>query len=74
VAGDAPPSSADLFFTSPLYADARAHSRIHPDRYVEWFLSFGRAICEATADTGSLRPVVRDTKAAFSRSPRCADA
>lgn len=44
----------DLFFTSPPYADARAYSRIHPDRYVEWFLPFVRAMYDATAETGSL--------------------
>jgi hypothetical protein len=27
-----PASSVDLFFMSPPYADARAYSRIHPDR------------------------------------------
>lgn len=46
--------SVDLFFTSPPYADARAYSRIHPDRYVEWFLPFARAMYDATCDTGSL--------------------
>ena len=49
-----PRSSVDLFFTSPPYADARAYSRIHPDRYVEWFLPFARAMYDATAETGSL--------------------
>lgn len=48
-----PSSSVDLFFTSPPYADARAYSRIHPDRYVEWFLPYARAMLEATNDTGS---------------------
>lgn len=48
------PGSVDLFFTSPPYADQRAYSRIHPDRYVEWFLPFTRAMFDATADTGSL--------------------
>lgn len=48
------PSSVDLWFTSPPYADARAYSRIHPDRYVEWFLPFARAMFDATAETGSL--------------------
>jgi DNA modification methylase len=47
-----PPSSVDLFFTSPPYADARAYSRIHPDRYVDWFLDFGRAMFDATSETG----------------------
>ena len=52
--GRLPRSSVDLFFTSPPYADARGYSRIHPDRYVEWFLPFARAMFEATAETGSL--------------------
>jgi DNA modification methylase len=48
-----PPGSVDLFFTSPPYADARAYSKIHPDRYVEWFLPFARIMYEATSPTGS---------------------
>ena len=43
-----PGRSVDLWFTSPPYADARAYSRIHPDRYVEWFLPFGKAMLAAT--------------------------
>jgi DNA modification methylase len=49
-----PRASVDLFFTSPPYADARAYSRIHPDRYVEWFLPFSRLMFDATSGTGSL--------------------
>ncbi|MWV24120.1 site-specific DNA-methyltransferase [Methylobacterium sp. 2A] len=49
-----PKASIDLFFTSPPYADARAYSRIHPDRYVEWFLPFAREMFEAAKPTGSL--------------------
>lgn len=49
-----PKGKVDLFFTSPPYADARAYSRIHPDRYVEWFLPFGRAMFDATNPHGSL--------------------
>ena len=49
-----PRHSVDLFFTSPPYADARAYSRIHPDRYVEWFLPFARAMYNAAKPTGSL--------------------
>jgi DNA modification methylase len=49
-----PAQSVDLFFTSPPYADARAYSRIHPDRYVEWFLPFARAMYDATSDSGSM--------------------
>ena len=49
-----PRASVGLFFTSPPYADARSYSRIHPDRYVEWFLPFARAMYDATAETGSM--------------------
>lgn len=49
-----PTGGVDLFFTSPPYADARAYSRIHPDRYVTWFLPFGRAMFNATAESGGL--------------------
>jgi len=49
-----PRESVDLFFMSPPYADARAYSRIHPDRYVEWFLPFARSMFDATKQTGSL--------------------
>lgn len=49
-----PRESVDLFFTSPPYADARAYSRIHPDRYVEWFLPFARAMLDAAKPSGSL--------------------
>lgn len=49
-----PAGGVDLFFTSPPYADARAYSRVHPDRYVEWFLPFARAMYDASAETGSL--------------------
>src|SRR5580658_9889111 len=49
-----PDGSVDLFFTSPPYADARAYSRIHPDRYVEWFLPFSKLMLEATEESGWL--------------------
>jgi DNA modification methylase len=52
--GELPRQSIDLFFTSPPYADARAYSRIHPDRYVEWFLPFARAMYNAAKPSGSL--------------------
>lgn len=48
------PESVDLFFMSPPYADQRAYSKINPDRYVEWFLPFGRAMLDATTETGSM--------------------
>jgi DNA modification methylase len=49
-----PSGSVDLWFTSPPYADARAYSRINPDRYVEWFLPYGKFMLEATKGTGWL--------------------
>jgi DNA modification methylase len=49
-----PEGSVDLWFTSPPYADARAYSRIHPDRYVEWFLPFGKSMLAAARQTGWL--------------------
>jgi len=49
-----PPARVDLFFSSPPYADARAYSRIDPDRYVDWFLPFAQAMHAATQPTGSL--------------------
>ncbi len=49
-----PRGSVDLFFTSPPYADARPYSLIHPDRYVDWFLTFAKSMYEATSQHGSL--------------------
>jgi DNA modification methylase len=49
-----PTGSVDLFFTSPPYADARAYSRIHPDRYVDWFLPFAKLMFDAASESGSL--------------------
>lgn len=49
-----PDRSVDLYFTSPPYADARAYSVIHPDRYVEWFLPFARAMYDAARPNASL--------------------
>jgi DNA modification methylase len=50
-----PVGSVDLFFTSPPYADARPYSRIHADRYVEWFRPFARGMFAAAApETGAL--------------------
>ncbi|MEJ7766138.1 MAG: hypothetical protein WKF86_11645 [Acidimicrobiales bacterium] len=47
-----PADSVDLFFTSPPYADARAYSRINPDRYVDWFLPYSKAMLAATKPSG----------------------
>lgn len=55
-----PADSVDLWFTSPPYADARAYSRIHPDRYVEWFLPFSKAMLPATKDSGWLAVNIKE--------------
>jgi DNA modification methylase len=49
-----PERSVDLWFTSPPYADARAYSRIDPERYAEWFLPYARAMLRGAKDTGWL--------------------
>lgn len=49
-----PNKGIDLFFTSPPYADARSYSRIHPDRYVSWFLPFAQAMLDSVSPSGSL--------------------
>ena len=49
-----PPCSVDLWFTSPPYADARAYSRILPERYAEWFLTHSEPMLRATKETGWL--------------------
>ena len=49
-----PPGSVDLFFMSPPYANARAYSKIPPDRYVEWFLPLAQSMLDATTGAGSL--------------------
>jgi DNA modification methylase len=59
-----PDASVDLFFFSPPYADARAYSRIHPDRYVDWFLPYARAMMDATSDTGSMVVNIKNRVAA----------
>lgn len=48
-----PERSVNLFFTSPPYADARPYSRIHPDRYVDWFLPLAEEMLRITRDDGS---------------------
>ncbi|MBB4264627.1 DNA methyltransferase [Roseospira visakhapatnamensis] len=59
--------SVDLFFLSPPYADARTYSEIHPDRYVEWFLPFARAMFDATKQSGSM--IVNIKNRVASRGP-----
>lgn len=49
------PSSVDLIFTSPPYADSRKHTYggIHSDRYAEWFLPFTDEFLRVLKPTGS---------------------
>lgn len=62
-----PAASVDLFFTSPPYADARVYSRIHPDRYVDWFLPFARAMLAAGTETGVLALNIKNRVAGSGR-------
>jgi len=50
-----PAESVDLIFTSPPYADARAHSYggIHPDGYVQWFLPRAAELLRVLKPAGS---------------------
>lgn len=49
-----PKRSVDLFFMSPPYADARSYSKIHPDKYVKWFMPFAEVMYDAVSSTGSM--------------------
>jgi DNA modification methylase len=49
-----PKRSVDMFFMSPPYADARSYSKIHPDKYVKWFLPFAEAMYDVASRTGSM--------------------
>lgn len=64
-----PKESVDLFFTSPPYADMRDYSRIHPDRYVEWFLPFARSMLAATKRSGSFVLNIKDRVVRGERHP-----
>jgi site-specific DNA-methyltransferase (adenine-specific)/site-specific DNA-methyltransferase (cytosine-N4-specific) len=48
-------NSFDLIFTSPPYADSRknTYGGIHPDKYVEWFLPFSKALLRVLKPTGT---------------------
>jgi len=50
-----PAESVDLIFTSPPYADARAHSYggIHPNDYVQWFLPRAADLLRVLKPAGS---------------------
>lgn len=52
----------DLIVTSPPYADARKshYDSIHPDHFVEWFLTFNEPLLAALKPTGSLVINIKD--------------
>jgi site-specific DNA-methyltransferase (adenine-specific)/site-specific DNA-methyltransferase (cytosine-N4-specific) len=52
----------DLIVTSPPYADARRkhYDSVHPDKYVEWFMSFHEPFFNALKPTGSLVLNIKD--------------
>lgn len=52
----------DLIVTSPPYADARHkhYDSVHPDKFVEWFLSFHEPFFNALKPTGSLVLNIKD--------------
>jgi site-specific DNA-methyltransferase (adenine-specific) len=50
-----PSSSVDLIITSPPYSDQRknTYGGIHPDKYVEWFMSISAELKRVLKSTGS---------------------
>lgn len=52
----------DLIVTSPPYADARRkhYDSVHPDEFVEWFLTFHEPFFNALKPTGSLVINIKD--------------
>jgi site-specific DNA-methyltransferase (adenine-specific) len=52
----------DLIVTSPPYADARHkhYDGVHPDKFVEWFLTFHEPFFNALKPTGSLVLNIKD--------------
>lgn len=52
----------DLIVTSPPYADARKnhYDSIHPDHFVEWFLTFNEPLLAALKPSGSLVINIKD--------------
>jgi len=53
---------ADLIVTSPPYADARHrhYDGVHPDEFVEWFMSFHEPFFKALKPTGSFVLNIKD--------------
>ncbi len=52
----------DLIVTSPPYADARHkhYDGVHPDKFVDWFLTFHEPFFKALKPTGSLVVNIKD--------------
>jgi site-specific DNA-methyltransferase (adenine-specific)/site-specific DNA-methyltransferase (cytosine-N4-specific) len=52
----------DLILTSPPYADARHkhYDSVHPDKFVDWFLTFHEPFYKALKPTGSLVLNIKD--------------
>jgi DNA modification methylase len=52
----------DLIVTSPPYADARHkhYDSVHPDKFVDWFLTFHEPFYKALKPTGSLVLNIKD--------------
>lgn len=52
----------DLIMTSPPYADARRkhYDSVHPDKFVEWFLTFHEPFYDALKPDGSLIINIKD--------------
>lgn len=52
----------DLIVTSPPYADARKrhYTGVHPDKYVDWFLTFHEPFFAALKPSGSLVMNIKD--------------
>src|SRR6266545_2293104 len=53
---------ADLIVTSPPYADAqdKHYDGVHPDEYVDWFLTFHEPFFKALKPTGSFVLNIKD--------------
>jgi len=53
---------ADLIVTSPPYADARRkhYDSVHPDKFVDWFMTFHEPFFNALKPTGSLVINIKD--------------
>lgn len=59
---DAFAGQVDLIITSPPYADARNghYDGVHPDKFVDWFLSFHEPFYHALKPSGSLILNIKD--------------